>query len=199
MQALSWDQTWYVVTTSPPWQWQFTTWLALLDHWQALAAGILALGAALIAVRAARQKERREVKAIRLSLAVEIRRLVNVMLQTHEIFDRVSTKNQPLLADDVVQALSRGRPVVYPAAADRVGLLGRVAPYVVMFYANLKDLEHAGRMTASDPAEPVPPDDLRDLMKIIEDACRQNVLPLLSKLPRDKANTELKAKIDAMG
>jgi hypothetical protein len=184
MQALSWDQTWYVVTTSPPWQWQFTTWLALLDHWQTLAPGILALGAALIAVRAARQKERRGVKAIRLSLAVEIRRLVNVMLQTHEIFDRVSAKNQTLLADDVVQALSRGRPVVYPAAADRVGLLGRVAPYVVMFYANLKDLEHAGRMT--------------DLMKIIEDACRQNVLPLLSKLPRDKANTELKAKIDAM-
>lgn len=80
MQAPSWDQTWQAITTSPPWQWQFTTWLALLDRWQTLAAGVLALGAAvlaaIIAVWAARQKERREVKAVRLSLALEIRRLV---------------------------------------------------------------------------------------------------------------------------
>jgi hypothetical protein len=54
-----------------------------------------------------------------------------------------------------------------------------------MFYANLKDLEHAGRMTANQ-AGYVPPADLRDLMQQIENACRQNVLPLLSKLPRDK-------------
>jgi hypothetical protein len=71
---------------------------------------------------------------------------------------------------------------------------------VVTFYANLKDLEYAGRMTARDPAEPVPPDALRELMKIIEGACRRNVLALLSKLPRDKADpdTERKAKIEAM-
>jgi hypothetical protein len=41
-----WDQTWQVITTSPPWQWHFTTWLALLDHWQTLVAGVLALAAA---------------------------------------------------------------------------------------------------------------------------------------------------------
>jgi hypothetical protein len=37
-------------------------------------------------------------------------------------------------------------------------------------------------------------------MKLIEEACRQNVLPLLSKLPRDKADpdTERKAKLEAM-
>ena len=60
-------------------------------------------------------------------------------------------------------------------------------------YANLKGIEHAGRMTASDPAEHVPPEDLRALMNLIEDACRQNALPLLSKLPWDKddPDTEL--------
>ena len=91
--------------------------------------------------------------------------------------------------------------MVYPAAADRVGLLGRVAPDVVTFYANLKDLEHAGRITARDPAEPVPPDDLRELMKIIEDLCRRSGLPLLFKPPRDEADhdTERTAKIKAMG
>jgi hypothetical protein len=185
-------------------------WVDLLDHWQTFAgdavtvgaafiALVCALGAAFIAVRAARQQERREVEALRLPMAAEIRRLVDVMLQTHEIFDRVSRTDQSLLADDVVKEISRGTPVVYPATAGRVKLLGRVAPYVVTFYANLDELEHAGRMTARDPAEPVPPDALRELMKIVENACRQNVLPLLSKLPRDKTDIERKAKIGAMG
>jgi hypothetical protein len=200
----SWDQTWQVITTSPPWQWQFTTWLAVLDHWQTIAAGVLALGAAvlaaIIAVWAARKKERREVKAMRLSLAVEIRRLVNILLQTHEGFGCAINRNLCPRADDVLKQTSRGVPVVYPATADRVGLLGRTAPEVVTFYANLKDIEFAGRMTASDPAEPVPAEALNDLLKLIEKAC-QSALPLLSKLPRDKADpdTERKAKIEAMG
>jgi hypothetical protein len=46
----------------------------------AFIACVFALGAAFIAVRAARQQERREVEALRLSLAVEIRRLVDVSL-----------------------------------------------------------------------------------------------------------------------
>ena len=120
----SWDQTWQIITTSPPWQWQFTTWLDLLDHWQTFAAGVLALVAAIIAVWVARRKERREIEAMRLSLAVEIRRLVNILLQTHEAFGLASSTNQSLLADDVVKAISQaGAPVVFPAMADRVGLL----------------------------------------------------------------------------
>jgi hypothetical protein len=173
-------------------------WPFLYD-WQALLTGIFALGAAFLAVRAAHGKERREVEAIRLSLAVEIRRLVNVLLQAHEAFALLSIKNQPPRADDVVDMISRGRPVVYPATADRVGLLGRMAPHVVMFYANLKDLEHSGRMSAN-PAGYVLPADLRALMNQIADACRRNVLPLLSELPPNTADpdTERKAKIEAM-
>jgi len=71
---------------------------------------------------------------------------------------------------------------------------------VVIFYANLQDLDFAGRMTSSDPAEPVLPKDLHGLMTLIEKAC-QSALPLLNKLPQDKGNpdTERKAKIAAMG
>jgi hypothetical protein len=134
-------------------------WFDLRDNWQTFAAGVLtvgaafiagvyALGAAFIAVRAARQQERREVEALRLSMARKYG-----VLQTHEIFDRVSRTDQSLLADDVVKELSRGTPVVYPGTADRVGLLGRFAPHVVTFYANLDELEYAGWMTARDPAE----------------------------------------------
>jgi hypothetical protein len=185
-------------------------WFDLLDHWQTFAGDAFtvgaafialacALGAAFIAVRAARQQERREVEALRLPTAAEIRRLVDVMLQTHEIFDRVSRTDLSLLTDDVVKKISRGTPIVYPATAGRVELLGRVAPYVVTFYANLDELEHAGRIAARDPGEPVPPDALRELMKIIEDACRQNVLPLLSKLPRDKTDIEQKRRLGRWG
>jgi hypothetical protein len=150
-------------------------------------------------VRAARQREHREVEAIRLSLAVEIRHLVNILLQTHDGFGQSLRKNQCLRADDVLKQASRGVPVVYPATADRVGLLGSVAPDVVIFYANLQDLNFAGRMTSSDPAEPVPPDALSGLMKLIEKAC-QSALPLLSELPPNTADpdTERKAKIEAM-
>ena len=83
--------------------------------------------------------------------------------------------------------------------ADRIGLLGfRVAPYVLTFYKNLKGIEHARQM-AADPAGFVQTNELRALMKLIKDACRQSVLPLLSKLPRDKTDPERQAKIEAMG
>jgi hypothetical protein len=119
------DQTWQVITTSSPWRWQLTTWLALLDHWQTLAAGVFALVAAGLALWAAREKDRREVKAMRLLLAVEIRRLVNVaLLQAHEAFGRASSENATLLAEDVVKAISLGAPVVFPALVDRLGLMG---------------------------------------------------------------------------
>ncbi len=174
-----------------------------LYDWQTLTAGVLAVlaavGGTIVAVSAAR----REVKAMRLSLAVEIRHLVNVLLQAHENFGRASSENKSLLADDVAKEITRGVPVVFPAMADRIGLLGfRLAPYVLIFYANLKQLEHAGRIAASMVEPPVcRAEDLRVLMKLIADACRENVLPLLSKLPRDKADTdtERKAKIEAMG
>lgn len=171
MQA-PWDQTWHVITTPSPWQ--FTTWFDLLDHWQTLVAGVLAVLAAVGGTVVAVSAARREVKAMRLSLAVEIRRLVNVLLQARETFRRASSENKPLLADDVVKEISRGAPIVFPAMADRIGLLGfRLAPYVLMFYANLTQLEHAGRMAATMVEPPVcRPDDLRALMKLIEDACR---------------------------
>ncbi len=82
MQA-PWDQTWHIITTSPPWQ--FTTWLDLLDHWQTIVAGFFAVLAAVLGTIVAVLAARREVKAMRLSLAVEIRRLVNILLDCSSI------------------------------------------------------------------------------------------------------------------
>ena len=66
------------VTQTP---WRYTTFLEPLDHWQSLAAGLIALLAAIIAICGpeffARLKERREIKALRSALAGEIRLYVD--------------------------------------------------------------------------------------------------------------------------
>ncbi len=60
-----------VEVSSAPWR--YTTLLEMLDHWQSLAAGLIALLAAIVAVGGpeffARLKERREIKALRAALA----------------------------------------------------------------------------------------------------------------------------------
>src|SRR5208282_5709587 len=58
-----------------------------LDHWQSLAAGLVAIVAALLAVFGteffAQRKERREIEGIRVALAVEARGLMDTMIATH--------------------------------------------------------------------------------------------------------------------
>jgi hypothetical protein len=64
--------------------WHFTTWFDLLDHWQTLVAGLLAVLAAVVTVwwteGFSRRRERREAEAIKSSLAVEIKAFLNVLL-----------------------------------------------------------------------------------------------------------------------
>ena len=67
---------------------QFTTWLDLFDHWQTLMTGLIAIVAAGIVVSApeffARRRARQEIESIRVALAVEARRLLDTMIETHK-------------------------------------------------------------------------------------------------------------------
>ena len=76
-----------VEVSSAPWR--YTTLLKMLDHWQSLAAGLIALLAAIIAVGGpeffARLKERREIKALRAALAGEIRLYVDLLISTRHL------------------------------------------------------------------------------------------------------------------
>jgi hypothetical protein len=71
---------------SPPWH--FTTWLDLLDHWQTIIAGLIALIAAIITVRVTLRVERgkagREVDALRRSLALDLRQQIHRALGVYE-------------------------------------------------------------------------------------------------------------------
>ena len=149
-------------------------------------------------VRLEQERVSREVEAIRLSVATEIRWLLGTMIETQQVLVRLSEGRTTTLARDVETLMEVRNPVVYPASADRIGLLGSLAPYLVAFYGNIAHLQYVGRLTGNDPDELVQSKDLDRVAGLFEQACR-NSLPLLAKLPRDEAfDADLKAKIEAM-
>jgi hypothetical protein len=78
---------------------------SFLYDWQTLLAGLIAIAAAGIAVGGAeffaRRRANREIDAIRLSLAIEIRWLIAVLLETHQVLTRLSGKGAGILSRDV--------------------------------------------------------------------------------------------------
>jgi hypothetical protein len=149
-------------------------------------------------VRLEQERVSREVEAIRLSVATEIRWLLGTIIETQQVLTRLSAGKTTTRARDVETLMEVRNPVVYPASADRIGLLGSLAPYLVAFYGNIAHLQYVGRVTGSDPDELVQSKDLDRVARLFEQACR-NSLPLLAKLPRDEAfDADLKAKIEAM-
>jgi hypothetical protein len=212
--------------TPSPWDFSttwvhFTTWLAAtwdqfptrLYHWQTLAAGILGIIAGSFALVAAwwtasraekisRQEACRDTEALRRSLAVEIRRSVRILCQTHETFTdaKAAFRRGANLPDtrDVAKLTSRPHPIVYPATADRIGRLGHpLAEWMVTFYSNVKDIQFAGEITVSVMTRSVSPQELNGIVSLLEGTCR-DALPLLEQLPPDDGDADLRAEIEAM-
>jgi hypothetical protein len=122
---------------TPPWH--YTTFLDLLDHWQSLLAGILALLAAIIAVVVTigieRRKLRYELTAIRASLAVEFRVILARAYGAHELIKKLAQQTDSSITSRQLKSLSHMPvPIIYRANAGRVGLLGEGAMDVVQFY-----------------------------------------------------------------
>jgi hypothetical protein len=184
----------------PP-QWHFTTWLDLLDHWQSLAAGLVAVFAASIAVGGAelfaRLKERRERKAILLSLAAEVRAYLDLFIRKHEIVRRLCRRETFVFGRDLKAVIELPSPIVFSASADRIGLLGpRIAAGLVEFYATYESLNLMVRLATTDPDRQVAWDQLEEFPPLFEQACRR-ALPLLAKLPHEQADASLKAAIES--
>ena len=189
--------------------WWFTTWLDVLDqwgrtkdggpplfnvldHWQALVAGLVALLAALVAVLGAEwfahRKERREAAAIRASLAVEVQQFIDTLLRVRGMIQALA--GSKFDRGDMLRFTQFHWPVVYPAIADRIGMLGApLAKAVVGFYADVERVRYTARIEA---------DDFRVqasiIVKLIEDTCRGR-LPLLEALGADKA-AEIRANLE---
>ena len=177
----------------PPWH--FTTWLDLFDHWQTLAAGLLALLAALIAVGGSEWRARTAVRAL---LASEVRLYVDLLTQMRETLktgEPVFEDGKDRPGDFKALTLLRA-PTVYPAVAGgTMGLLRRpLAADVAKFYATLERLNFVATAATNGPTEKISMSDYRVYIGLIEQVC-QTSLPLLSEFPFDKRDAVFRARI----
>lgn len=143
----------------------------VLDHWQALVAGLVALLAALVAVLGAEwfahRRDRREVAAIRASVAVEVQQFIDTLLRVREMI-RTGSSEPNFTRLDLLRFTQFHWPVVYPAMADRIGLLGPPqAKAVVGFYADVERLRYTAKLEATDLE-----DQISFIVKLIDDTCR---------------------------
>jgi hypothetical protein len=192
---------------TPPWQ--FTTWLDALDHWQTLAAGLIAIVAAVIAVSVpevfARRRDKRVIEALRASLAGEIRLYVDLLTNTREMLTRPDVLFQFTVNElqdhrqrDLRDLAVLHPPNVYPAAADRLGLIKRPrAAYVVEFYAQIERLNFSARAMTNEPTKAVSASNYETLVNLFGTVC-VSALPLLSDLPSDERDGARRAKIEAI-
>jgi hypothetical protein len=171
------------------------------------------------------RKERRETEGIRVALAVEARRFVSTMIETHAVlvnmvkiretsairsFGLVPTAEleRARAAENTVRSIGRllselRNPVVYPACADRIGTLGsQLAEGVAGFYGNYEHLQFLGRVIFDDPNQAPSSPELARYVIAFEQVC-VNALPLFEELPikgmREPFDLrDLKAKVEGM-
>lgn len=122
--------------------WHYSTFLDLIDHWQALIAGMLGFAAAIIVIRFTLKIEQRkldrELDALRKSLAVELRQVVPRALGAGVALRDLARSRQQITARMVENYARIPVPVIYPAIADKIGLLGNDAMGVVIVYSSIE-------------------------------------------------------------
>jgi hypothetical protein len=166
--------------------WHYTTALDLFDHWQALIAGVLGFAAAIgvvwVTLRIEWRKSERELDALRKSLAVELRQVVPRALGAGIALWRLAKSGQRITARMIESYARSPDPKVYPAIADKIGLLGDDAMGVVIVYS-LNELARSGVVSLINSREPddIPRDTVAASALPFLTAC-ERALPLLLKL-----------------
>jgi hypothetical protein len=165
-----------------------------LYDWQTVIAGLAALVAAFIAVIVPEWRAR---KALRASLGSEIRLYVGLLIEARYRLTKgkeAFRSGKPPHRDFRDWAVLPP-PVVYPAAADRLGHVRRPsAANVVEFYGNIELANFTVRALSNEPTENISVETYSILIALFENACRES-LPLLSEFPFDKRDAEFRAKI----
>jgi hypothetical protein len=187
--------------------WHYTTFVDLIDHWQALIAGALGFTAAIVAVvltlRIERRKLEREMEALQKSLAVELRQQVANALIAGKALAELARSGHPITARMVHSLSLVPAPLVYPASADKIGLLGYGAMDVVIVYS-LIELGRNGTASLIGSRDPdnISPDTVDVTAGAFLHACTyaQSVLPKLKTgVPEhDQKDAVLIEKINAV-
>ena len=144
-------------------------------------------------VRLERERVSSELDALRKSLAVEIRQYIDILIKTREILRRLSGPEKRMLAGDLRSLAVFYPPTVYPASADRIGLLGPLAVSVTSFYTTIERLNFTARLITNDPEELVSRGNIEEVAGLLEQACRTS-LPLLSS-SSDERDADFRAII----
>lgn len=167
--------------------WHYTTIVDLIDHWQTLLAGLIALVAAIITVfvtlNVERRKVAREIDALRKSLAIELRQIIPRALGAHISLQKLGSKEDGPITARMVESLSRMPvPIVYPANAHKIGLLEGDAMDVVIVYGLLEIArDGVGRLMTYRTRDDISPIVVRKTAEAFLEACKyaRSVLPKL--------------------
>lgn len=167
--------------------WHYTTIVDLIDHWQTLVAGLIALIAAIITVfvtlKVERRQVEREIDALRKSLAIELRQLIPRALGAYISFQKLGSKADGPITARMVESLSRMPvPIVYPANAHEIGLLEGDAMDVVIVYGLLEIArDGVGRLMTYRTPDDISPSVVLKTAEAFLEACKyaRSVLPKL--------------------
>lgn len=171
---------------------------AFLDHWQSLIAGLVAAAAAIAAVaftlRAERRRRDREAAAIIVALGAEIRQFALRAYEAHLSLRRRLENSEPISVHQLDDDARFPAPVIYPNIANGLGMLGRNAHTVVIFYGRVDLMRDAIRRLREKlrPDDPVDRPTAATLAGVLLDTCREalTVLPAFAGTPRSEHDAE---------
>jgi hypothetical protein len=184
-----------------PEPWRYTTVLDFLDHWQAIIAGVLGFSAGIIAVLITlgieRRRVAREADALRKSIATELRLMVSRALGVFNLLDKYIKDASTPITGRMVRYLTRvPTPVIFPANADKIGLLGSDAMEAVIFYAFIEVGREGAKDLERDYAENrIPTDSLAVVARSFLTACNQAVILLPALQTGDPKHAEKDAEV----
>jgi hypothetical protein len=154
-----------------------------------LVAAITAIGAEFFA----RLKERREKKALLLSLAAEVRMYLDLFMRKRAMLLRHDAWRN-MNASELKTFAELPSPIIFSASAGKIGLLGPgIAAGLTEFYAVHEALNFAVRVATRSGMDSRW-GQILELARLFEEACK-HALALLDKLPHEKADAALKAAI----
>jgi hypothetical protein len=167
--------------------WHYTTALDFLDHWQTLSAGLVGFAAGIVVVVVTLRIERRsrewETDALRTSLAYELRLLVPRALGAYQSLMGYAQDPGTAITGRMVRYGSRlPVPIIYPANAEKIGLLGSDAMAVVIIYSLIELARQAAEDLENDrDPDHLSPESVAAVAGAFLEACNQarDVLPRL--------------------
>lgn len=173
------------VTETP---WRYTTCLDLLDHWQTGLAGAGAVIAAFVTIavtlRIERRQAKRELDALRKSLALELRLQITTAVDAYNGLRELSSTSDGKINARMVESKSlMPAPIIYSANAGKIGRLKDDAMDVVLIYAMLESARRRIDRLATHYTTPddIPVDVVMGIAKVFLEACERarGVLPTL--------------------